>query len=133
MYFFPMLFHPSILLLIPALILAMYAQMKVRNTYKKYSAVPTAKGITGGKAAEKLLGANGCGDVRIEVTPGNLSDHYDPRKKILRLSEGVYRSSSIAAVGVAAHEVGHAVQHKLNYLPLNIRHAIFPVANLELL
>ena len=130
MYLFPMLFHPSMLILLPALILAMYAQMKVKSTYRKFSGIQSTRRISGGKVAEALLGENGCTDVKIEVTPGNLSDHYDPRKKVLRLSEGVFRSTSIAAIGVAAHEVGHAVQHRMNYFPLNIRHAIFPVANI---
>jgi Zn-dependent membrane protease YugP len=117
------------ILLIPAVILAIWAQMRVSSTYTKYKKVASAQGITGAKAAEYLLNQNGLFDVKIESIEGQLSDHYDPRSKILRLSLDNYRGHSLAAIAVAAHEVGHAIQHHTAYTPLQIRHAILPVVN----
>jgi len=117
------------ILLIPALILAGWAQMRVQTTFNKYSKVASSRRMTGAEMAATLLRRGGLHQVRIERVPGNLTDHYDPRSKVLRLSDSVYGSNSIAALGVAAHEVGHAFQHETNYLPLGIRNAIVPVAN----
>lgn len=123
-------FDSTFILLIPAIILALYAQYKVRSTYEYYSQVPSARGMTGAQVARELLSTNGLHNVEVEETGGMLSDHYDPRTKILRLSSAIHRSRSVAALGVAAHEVGHAIQHGLRYFPLQVRHGLFPVANL---
>jgi Zn-dependent membrane protease YugP len=117
------------LLLIPAMLLAIWAQMRVSSTYTKYNRVASAQGITGAKAAEFLLNQNGISDVTIEAVEGKLSDHYDPRSKTLKLSADNYRGHSLAAIAVAAHEVGHAIQHQTAYIPLQIRHAILPAVN----
>ncbi|MGZ5480151.1 MAG: zinc metallopeptidase [Candidatus Aminicenantales bacterium] len=121
---------PTFLLVIPALILAFYAQAKVKGTYRKYSQVSAASRMTGAEAAYQLLQTAGAGEVTIEKTPGNLTDHYDPRKKVLRLSQGVHDSTSIAALGIAAHETGHAIQHHDHYQPMALRSMIYPVARL---
>jgi Zn-dependent membrane protease YugP len=117
------------ILLIPAMILALWAQMRVSSTYAKYTKVASAQGITGAKAAQFLLDQNGVHNVKVEAIEGKLSDHYDPRLKTLRLSIDNYRGSSLAAIAVAAHEVGHAIQHHTAYLPLQIRHTILPAVN----
>ncbi len=116
-------------LLIPPLILALYAQQKVRSTYKQFSTKLASSRISGADLASRILRASGA-NVKVEKTPGRLSDHYDPRKRVLRLSEGVYGSSSIAALGIAAHETGHALQHQQGYAPLQLRNAIYPIASL---
>ncbi|MGD8717205.1 MAG: zinc metallopeptidase [Candidatus Zixiibacteriota bacterium] len=121
---------PTYLLLVPVIIFGFYAQWKVRSTYNKYSRVAAGAGTPGAKIAGQLLQREELGAVRLEEVGGQLSDHYDPRSRTLRLSPGVARGSSIAAYGVAAHEVGHAVQHRDGYLFLKVRNAIFPVANL---
>ncbi|MGB8958147.1 MAG: zinc metallopeptidase [Candidatus Aminicenantales bacterium] len=121
---------PTFLLVIPALILAFYAQAKVKGAYRKYSQVSAASRLTGAQAAYQLLQTAGAGEVTIEKTPGNLTDHYDPRKKVLRLSQGVHDSTSIAALGIAAHETGHAIQHHNHYQPMALRSLIYPVASL---
>lgn len=120
---------PTMILLIPALILTLYAQQRVKGTYAKYSKVQSRGGKTGKDVARQILQQNGLGNIPVEVTEGKLSDHYDPVKKILRLSGENYSGSSIAALGVAAHETGHAIQHSHDYAPLNIRNAILPAAN----
>jgi hypothetical protein len=114
------------LFMIPGLLIAAWAQWKVKGTYAKYQNVRTRSGITGAEVAAMLLRARGLTDVTVEPTQGFLSDHYDPRKRVLRLSEGNYHSNSIAAVGVAAHEAGHALQHADRYAPLQFRSAIVP-------
>jgi len=124
----PLFFDPTIIVLIPAIIIAFYAQMKVQSTFKQYSKVPLKKGMTGAQAAQLLLREAGIDDVRIEPTKGELTDHYDPRTKVLRLSQSVYDKTSVAAVGVAAHETGHAIQHHIGYFPLELRNLIVPVA-----
>ncbi len=124
----PFFMGPSILILLPALILAFYAQYKVRSTYTRYARVRTSSGITAAQAAQRILAAAGINDVEIQGIRGVLSDHYDPRHKVLRLSDP--NSPSVAAVGVAAHESGHAIQHARGYKPLALRSAIVPVANL---
>jgi hypothetical protein len=117
-------------LLIPPLILAFYAQARVKGAYRKYSQIYASSRISGAQAAHELLQASGAGDVKIEKMPGELTDNYDPRTRVLRLSEGVYESSSIAALGIAAHETGHAIQHQTHYQPLHLRSVIYPVASL---
>ncbi len=121
---------PTMVLLIPAMILAMYAQMKVNSTYHRYSQVASKRGMTGADVARYILNKNGLYDIPIERVQGQLSDHYDPRSRVVRLSDGVYDSTSIAALGVAAHEVGHAVQHDTGYMPLYIRNTIIPITQI---
>ena len=125
--FFPF-FDPTMVILIPGLILAMYAQFKVQRTFSRYLHVRASSGLTGAQVAQKLLQSAGVHDVTVEQTGGHLSDHYDPRKKALRLSAEVYNGSSLASLGVAAHETGHAMQHFHEYLPLSIRSKFVPVA-----
>jgi Zn-dependent membrane protease YugP len=126
-----MFFDPLYLIMIlPALLLSVYAQIKVKSTYSKFSQVPTFRGVTGAQAAQMILKARGVSDVTVELTRGFLSDHYDPRGKVLRLSESVYAGTSIASVGVAAHEAGHAIQDADGYAPLKLRGALVPVSTL---
>jgi Zn-dependent membrane protease YugP len=117
-------------LLIPPLILAFYAQARIKGAYRKYSQIFASSRISGAQAAHELLQTSGAGDVKVEKMPGELTDNYDPRTRVLRLSEGVYDSSSIAALGIAAHETGHAIQHQNHYQPLHLRTVIYPVASL---
>lgn len=121
-------FDPTMLLLVPALIFAFWAQWKVQNTYQKFSRVRAANGLSGREMAKAILNRNGIQDVAIEEVGGVLSDHYDPRAKRVRLSPHNYREPSLAAIAVGAHEVGHAMQHASGYAPLGIRSAIAPVA-----
>ncbi len=116
--------------MIPCLILSLYCSAKVNSTFNKYSKVANKRGITGAQAAQQVLTANGVTGVRIEPVSGKLTDHFDPRTNTIRLSEAVYNNTSVAAVGVAAHEAGHAVQHAQDYMPNKIRSAIVPVANI---
>ena len=120
----------SIFLVIPPFILAIYAQGKVKSTYARYSSIAAASRISGAEAARRILSASGIGNIPVERTKGRLSDHYDPRKKILRLSEGVHDNASLAALGIAAHEAGHAIQHAQGYAPLQLRNAIYPIASI---
>lgn len=119
-----------IILVVPALFLSVIAQIGVKGTYKRYSGILNSRGLTGAAAAQKVLAFYGIYNVRIEQVSGKLTDHYDPRANVIRLSSGVYSGSSIAAVGVACHEAGHAAQHAQNYVPIKIRNAILPVANI---
>lgn len=121
-------FDTTMLVLIPAIILTMYAQSKVQTSFNKYLRVPTKKGYSGVQVARELLDSNGLQDLQIELTNGQLSDHYDPKNRVLRLSDEVYRGSSVASVSVAAHEVGHAIQHSNGYVPLSLRNLVFPIA-----
>lgn len=121
---------PTMVLLIPAMILAFYAQWKVQSTYHKFSEVRSASGRTGREIAEMILRQNGISDVEVEEGHGFLSDHYDPMSKRVRLSPHNYSEPSISATAVAAHEVGHAIQHAQGYAPLKMRTAIFPLANI---
>jgi Zn-dependent membrane protease YugP len=116
-------------ILAPGLLLAMWAQYKVRSTFSRASEIPAKRGWSGRDVAQAILNSNGLQDVEIEPVTGYLSDHYDPRHKVLRLSPDVYQGRSLAAFGVAAHEVGHAIQDAHNYAPLGIRNAIVPMAN----
>lgn len=120
---------PTVIILIPAIIISFYAQSKIRSTFGKYSRVRSGKGYTAAQVARYLLDRGGLSNVGVEMVRGSLTDHYDPRNKVLRLSETVYNSSSVAAIGVAAHESGHALQDKNEYLPLKIRDGLVPVAN----
>ncbi len=120
----------TIILLIPALLLTMYAQSKIQSEYNRYLRVKAQKGYTGAQAAREILNRNGLSSVPIELISGKLSDHYDPRTRVLRLSNDVYNGTSIAANAIAAHEVGHAIQHANSYFALNFRNAIFPVVSI---
>ncbi|WP_313639052.1 zinc metallopeptidase [Paenibacillus sp.] len=117
------------LLVIIAFIFSLWAQFRVKGTFSKWSKVANLNGLTGYEAARRMLDANGLHDVPIEPVRGTLSDHYDPIHRVVRLSEPVYYESSIAAVSVACHEVGHAIQHKVSYPMLTLRHRMFPVVN----
>jgi len=129
--FFPGYFDPMYLVFaLPALILAFFAQYKVRSTYAKYSRVRNMRGLSGLDAARWLLGSSGLSHVSVEGAPGRLSDHYDPRQKVLRLSREVAYSQSVAALGIVAHEVGHALQDQTNYAFLRLRTGLVPVVNL---
>lgn len=121
---------PTYWLLIPGLIVALYAQIKLSSTYGKWSETGSRSGMTGAEMARHILDANGCRDVSVERVPGKLTDHYDPEGGVLRLSEAVYGSRSIAALGVAAHEAGHAIQDAQDYAPMRIRASLVPVANI---
>ena len=123
-------YDPTYLILIPALIISLIAQFKVSSSYNRYSKMTNSYGITGVEAARRILYANGLSDVQINVISGNLTDHYDPTRRVLRLSNGVANSTSIASIAVAAHECGHAIQHAEGYSPLKLRSAIVPVANI---
>ncbi|MEE0733440.1 MAG: zinc metallopeptidase [Acutalibacteraceae bacterium] len=115
--------------ILPCLVISMIAQTKVSSTFSKYSKIPNTRHITGVEAAQSVLSAHGITNVRIERVAGKMTDHFDPRSNTIRLSESVYDSPTIAAVGVAAHEAGHAVQHAQGYLPNKLRSAILPVCN----
>lgn len=119
----------SMIILIPGLLLAMYAQAKVSSTYNRYKKITSHSGYTGAQFARKMLNDNGLYDVTITQISGRMSDHYDPRANQVRLSAEVYNGTSIASLGIAAHEVGHAVQHATNYFPLTIRNLVVPVTN----
>lgn len=127
--YWPFFFDPTIIILIPAIIVTIYAQYRVQSTFNRYLRVPVSSGMTGAQVAKQLLERAGIHDVRIETVNQDLADHYDPRHKVLRLSPRVHQGSSIASVGVAAHETGHAIQHDVGYVPLAMRSAIVPVAN----
>ena len=115
---------------VPAMLISLWAQLRVKSTYSKMSKLPNTRGLTGAQAAQRVLSYYGITDVRIEQVAGTLTDHYDPRSNVIRLSQGVYNASSIAAVGIACHEAGHAAQHAESYKPIAVRNAILPVANI---
>ena len=120
---------PTMMLLIPAILLTLYAQYKVSSTTNRYFNVRCDRGYTGEEVARRILDSNGLYNVRIEMVRGRLSDHYDPRSNVVRLSEDVYSRTSITSISVAAHECGHAIQHAHGYAPLNIRSSLVPVVN----
>ena len=124
-----MTYYGTMIILIPAILFTMYAQSKVNSNFRRYSNVRNARNMTGAEAARRMLDANGLRNVQIEQVRGSLTDHYDPRKRVLRLSQSVYGVNSIAAVSVACHEAGHAVQHAESYKPLKIRNSIVPLVN----
>lgn len=119
-----------LVLVLPCLILSLWASARVNSTFKKYSKQISARRITGAQAAQRVLQANGVAGVRIERVGGNLTDHYDPRTNVIRLSDSVYDNASTAAIGVACHEAGHAVQYAQNYGPIKLRAAIIPMTNI---
>ena len=120
---------PTMILIIPAILLTIYAQFKVSSTTNRYFRVRSGRGYTGEQTAREILDRNGLYNVRIEMVRGRLSDHYDPRSNVVRLSEDVYSGNSITSISVAAHECGHAIQHAHGYVPLNIRSSLVPVVN----
>lgn len=120
---------PTYVLVLAGVIVCMLASMKMNSTFRKYSRVRNHSGITGREAAEQILRQAGIYDVRVEHVSGNLTDHYDPRSKVLRLSDATYQNASVAALGVAAHECGHAIQHATGYVPLHIRGSLVPIVN----
>ena len=118
-----------LVIVLPCIILSLWASAKVKNTFNRYSKQISTRRISGAEAAKRVLAANGVYDVRIEQVAGNLTDHYDPKSNVIRLSQDVYGSCSTAAIGVACHEAGHAVQYAQNYFPIKIRAAIIPITN----
>ncbi len=123
-------FDPTYILVLIGAVLSMLASARVNSTFHKYASVRSMSGMTGAQTAEAILRSKGIHDVRVEHIRGNLTDHYDPTRKVVRLSDSVYGSSSVAAIGVAAHECGHVMQHHEGYAPLNIRTALVPAANI---
>ena len=123
-------FDRTYILLIIGMLLSLAASAKLKSTFAKYRRIRSASGLTGAEAAARILRAAGITDVQIRAIPGSLTDHYDPRTKTVSLSQDIYGQTSLAAVGVAAHECGHAIQHAVHYAPLEMRSAIVPVANL---
>lgn len=116
-----------LIFMLPALIISMAAQAGVQSAFKKYSNVGNARGLTGAEAARRVLSLNGITNVHVEAVQGNLTDHFDPRSNVIRLSDAVYSQDTVAAVGVAAHEAGHAVQYAAGYVPIRLRSAMVPV------
>ena len=130
MFFNPFYFYdPTYFLVLIGVVLSLLASAKVKGTFNRFARVKNSRGLTGAQVAEQVLHGAGIYDVRIEHVSGNLTDHYDPRSKVLRLSDSVYSQTSVAAVGVAAHECGHAIQHAKGYGPLKFRNVLVPVAN----
>lgn len=127
-FFWPDYYY--IILVVPAIILSLIAQFGVKSTYRKYSSIQNSRRITGAQAAAAVLRNYGISNVRIELVSGELTDHYDPRSNVIRLSPKVYNGSSIASVGIACHEAGHAAQHAQNYVPIKVRNSILPIANI---
>ena len=127
--YYPMFYDPTYILVMIGVVICLLASAKMNSTFSKYSRVRSHSGMTGKEAAEALLHREGIYDVRVEYVAGNLTDHYDPRSKVLRSSDATYQQTSVAAIGVAAHECGHAIQHARGYAPLSIRSALVPVAN----
>ena len=127
---FPFFFDPTMIIIIPALMLAGYAQYKVKHTFNKFDEIQIDSNISGAEAARKILLNNNLQNVEIRKSDGKLSDHYDPKNKTLNLSSEVYNNNTVSAVGVAAHEVGHAIQDKESYKPLSFRASLVPAANI---
>lgn len=123
-------FDWTILLILPGFFISLWAQIKVKSTFNKYSKMTTSRGLSGYGAARRILDANGLSHVKIEQIRGELTDHYDPRTNVIRLSEAVYHATSPAAIGVAAHEAGHAIQYAKNYGPINLRAKLVSVTNI---
>lgn len=119
-----------LVLVLPAVLLSLWAQSRVTSTYEKYEKYTCHRQLTGSEVARRILDENGLYHIRVERVGGKLTDHYDPRNNVIRLSDSVYNSTSVAAIGVAAHETGHAVQYKENYFPIKLRNTILPVANI---
>lgn len=119
-----------LILVVPALLISIWAQIRVKSAFSRYSQVHNSRGLTGYLVARQILDSNGLQHVRIECVPGSLTDHFDPTKEVVRLSQAVYNSPSVAAIGVAAHECGHAIQYQRGYVPLKIRKAMVPITNI---
>ncbi|MEG0133285.1 MAG: zinc metallopeptidase [Clostridium sp.] len=130
MGFYRMYYDPTMIILIPALIISIWAQAKIKSSYAKYSKIYSRNRYTGGQVARIILDGYGLFDIPVLVTGGHLTDHYDPSNRVVKLSSDVYNSTSLASIGVAAHEIGHAIQHKEGYTPIKIRSALVPVANI---
>ena len=122
-------FDSTMIILLPAIIISAFAQFKIKSSFSKYSKVNSANGYTGAQVARMLLDDGGLFDIPVEIVRGKLTDHYDPSKRVMRLSEEVYNGTSVASIGVAAHETGHALQDKEHYAPLKLRNAIVPAVN----
>jgi len=122
-------FDSTMIILFPAIIISAFAQFKIKASFSKYSKVNSANGYTGSQVARMLLDDGGLFDIAVEIVPGKLTDHYDPSKRVMRLSKEVYNGTSVASIGVAAHETGHALQDKEHYVPLRVRNAIVPAVN----
>lgn len=120
----------TIIIVLPALIFTIWAQMSVSSTYHKYSRIRNSRGMTGADAARRILDANGLYDIKIEQIPGDMTDHYDPQARVIRLSQGTHSVATVAAVGIAAHEAGHAVQHAVGYHGIRTRNALLPVCRI---
>ncbi len=118
------------ILVVPAIMIALFAQIKVQSTFKKYNQVYAVRGLTAAEAARRILDNNGLSHIRVERVAGTLTDHFDPRNNVIRLSDAVYGSSSVGAIGVAAHEAGHAIQYDVGYFPIKIRAAMIPITNI---
>lgn len=129
-FMYPFYFDPTYILIIIGMLIALAAQAKVKGAFNKYSQVRSHSGMTAAEIAMRILQSNGIYDVNVDRVSGDLTDHYDPKSKTLRLSDTTYNSTSVAAIGVAAHECGHAIQHHTEYIPLNLRNAIVPVVNI---
>lgn len=125
-----MFIDSTFIIILPAIALTIYAQIKVQSTFNKYLKIPSKSNETGYSVARRLLDSNGLYSIPVEVTSGKLSDHYDPTSRVVRLSEDVYYGNSLASISVAAHETGHAIQHSTAYTPLMMRHRLFKVANI---
>lgn len=131
MYFSNYYFDPTYILVIIAFILTLFASFGVKSTFNKYNKVYSSRGLTAAEAARKILDANGLQHIRIERIAGDLTDHFSPKESVIRLSDSTYDSNSVAAIGVAAHECGHAVQHQVGYVPIRIRNSIVPIVNVS--
>ncbi len=123
-------YDSTYILVFIAFALTLFASFGVKSTFAKYDKIRNTRGITGADAARRILSSNGIGNVTVEHTPGSLTDHFDPRTNVVRLSDATYNSNSVAAIGVAAHECGHAIQHSVGYAPIKVRNAIVPVVNI---
>lgn len=130
MGFSPFYFDKTYVLVLIGLVITLIASANVKSTFNKFDKVRARRGITAAEAARRILDANGLQNIRIEHVSGNLTDHFSPRENIIRLSDSTYNSSSIAAIGVAAHECGHAVQHQVGYVPIKVRNSIVPIVNI---
>ena len=122
-------YNPTYIIILPAILFALFAQAKVSSTFNKYKLVYSRRGFTAQEVARQILDDNGLYNVPVDLVSGNLTDHYDPQSNVVRLSESVYGSASVASIGIAAHEVGHAIQHAKGYVPIKVRNTIIPLAN----
>lgn len=131
LYGYPFLYDPTYVLVLIAFALTLFASFGVKGTFSKYNKIKSSQGITAYDAARRILDANGLNHIRIERVSGNLTDHYSPKENVIRLSDATYNSTSVAAIGVAAHECGHAVQYKLGYAPIKLRNSLVGIVNIS--